>query len=657
MRNIFILLTVATILFSESSLAQLPTCSSNTPTIIYIQQGSNIFNYDVTLPISATNPILNTIPSGGSGLAISQNLNNPSGPSPTFYAVSGGNYVYWDGVAWVNTGHNAGPGGFVNPGGGGNYIYNYSFGGDVTRYDGTGNATILFNIPGFGSGGPFDIVGDCDGGFYVIRTQTTGGPSFVRKYDSAANLVQSWTTTGTGGNAGGGFAIVNNTIYFYNGTGFHNAPFSTGLSNLSFTPNTDSIPNPSDMASCPVCDITPPPGADFGISNDTICESECIMFNDLSTDTPTVWSWTFPGGTPSSSSVQNPPQVCFNTPGVHSIRLIVGNSVGMDTVVKVVNVFAQPTASITGESSICDGESATLLVQPSGQTYAWNTNESTQSISVTPNATTTYTAIVSNPACADTTTFVVEVNEPPIVAVSSTRTDCDKDNGTATAAAGQGTPPYTFDWGGMTGATITDLPVGNYNVVVTDAKGCTTSASVSVGIHPNPVATITPYPEVSVRIGESVQLNATGGVEYTWTPDIYLSCTSCPNPVVRTPISEFQLYCVKVTDENGCEDTACTTVVVDTSCSTIFIPNAFTPNGDTRNDNIKIENSCDINQLTFRIFNRWGQLVFETDRLNDPWDGTFKGELQPIGTFYYFLNADLINGRKVIQRGDITLIR
>jgi gliding motility-associated-like protein len=104
-------------------------------------------------------------------------------------------------------------------------------------------------------------------------------------------------------------------------------------------------------------------------------------------------------------------------------------------------------------------------------------------------------------------------------------------------------------------------------------------------------------------------------------------------------------------------DTACTTVIVDTSCSYIFIPTAFTPNNDGLNDQISINNTCKIDRLIFRIFNRWGQLVFESRNVNDKWDGTFKGEPQPVSTFHYYLEADLINGRKVRQRGDITLIR
>ncbi len=247
----YLTLILTFVLLSHCAIAQ-PPCQNGNDGFIYIQQGSGIQNYDPALPISATNPVLNTIPNGGGGLAVANNLNGP-GPSPTFYAVSGGNYIYWNGVTWVNTGHSAGVGGFVNPGGAGNFIFNYTAGGAISKYDGTGNATVLFTIPGFGSGGPFDVVGNCDGSFYVLRTDTTGNnPGFMRRYDPNGVLLQSWAVTGTWGTAGGGFAIVDNVVYYHNTSGFKSAVLSSGPV-LNFSNVGVTIPNPSDMANCAVC--------------------------------------------------------------------------------------------------------------------------------------------------------------------------------------------------------------------------------------------------------------------------------------------------------------------------------------------------------------------------------------------------------------------
>lgn len=655
MRKLTVLF-VLSFLWPLALLAQLPDCTVSPSSIVYIQTGGGIYNYDVTLPQSPTNPSLNTIPNGGSGLAVSNNLNNPLGPSPTFYCVIGGNYAYWDGAAWVNTGHSAGPGGYVNPGGGGNYIYNYTAGGNISRYDGTGPATVLFNIPGFGSGGPFDVVGDCDGGFYVLRTDTNGGPGFMRKYDSTATLVSSWTTTGTWSTAGGGFAIANNTVYYRNGSGFRSAPFTAPNTNLAFTALTPTTQSPSDMACCPICDPSGPT-ADFSISRDTICQGDCVNFTDLSSGITTSWSWSFATGVPSTSILQNPMGVCFNTAGLHTIQLVASDGSSSDTITKELLVAPAINASITGDNEICLGSSATLTAQPSGNTYVWNTNNLTQSISRSPSVNTTYQVIVSNLACTDTADFTVSINPLPSVTTSSTLTDCDVDNGTATAIAAGGTSPYTYLWSNSSAtALINNLAVGSYTVIVMDSKNCTASATANVGIQPNPVAVIAPYPVASVRIGESVQLNASGGNQYSWSPSTYLNCVQCSDPL-SSPKVDQMIYCVEVINNNGCKDTACTTVLVDTSCSNIFVPNAFSPNGDGLNDYISISNTCSIDKLNFSIFNRWGQKVFQSNSVLEKWDGRLNGEEQPISTFFYVLEADLINGRTIRQRGDITLVR
>src|SRR5690606_30504954 len=113
-----------------------------------------------------TNPFLNTINCPGSGLAVSDYL----GPGPTyktFYTVVGNVYWYYDGTAWVSSGHTAGA---VNPGAGGGYIYSLIGGtGEVYKYDGTGNASLLTTVTGFASGGPFDLVADKDGNWYILK--------------------------------------------------------------------------------------------------------------------------------------------------------------------------------------------------------------------------------------------------------------------------------------------------------------------------------------------------------------------------------------------------------------------------------------------------------------------------------------------------------
>ncbi len=439
--------------FQHTALAQ-PPCQNGPDGIVYIQGGATIQNYNPALPISATNPVANTIPNGGSGLAVANNLNGP-GPSPTFYAVSGLNYVYWNGTAWINTGHAAGPGGgYVNPGGGGNFIYNYTAGGDISIYDGTGNATLLLNVPGFGTGGPFDLVGDCDGGFYILRTDQGGVGSFLRKYSSTGALVQSWTVTGSSGTAGGGFAIVGNTIFYHNGSGFNSAPFSMSSPTINFTPNTAAIPNPSDMACCPLCNV----------GKDTLYHCQGAPPLNLTTNLPSP-VWTVISG---STVIVGTGATVTALPT--TISLVTATSTintGVDSFVLIpVNalVDAGPNSTITGCDPFADTLNGTLLNTTPGITYNINwtptvnivAGGTTLTPAISQTALTTYTLIVTtNPAeggCTFTDTVVMDINNATPIANFDydLRLGCANDTiiftNTSTLNPG-GNPTYAWNFG------------------------------------------------------------------------------------------------------------------------------------------------------------------------------------------------------------------
>lgn len=170
--------------FCGTASAQFPVCDS----MVYFISGGSVYNLNTLLPISATNPVLNTAPPpGGISLAVSVNLNSTTAPSPTFYAVVGVNYYYYDGTTWVNTGHTSGS---VDIGAGGGYIYGKT-GASIYRYDGTGNATVIATLPA--SVNVFDIAADCEGNFYVLDLGTS---AILRKYSPTGTFLYEWTVLG-----------------------------------------------------------------------------------------------------------------------------------------------------------------------------------------------------------------------------------------------------------------------------------------------------------------------------------------------------------------------------------------------------------------------------------------------------------------------------
>jgi gliding motility-associated-like protein len=191
------------------------------------------------------------------------------------------------------------------------------------------------------------------------------------------------------------------------------------------------------------------------------------------------------------------------------------------------------------------------------------------------------------------------------------------------------------------------------HLTVTSPVGCTakddamirTSAPVHINVTPN---TTIPY-------GNSIQLNADGAFYYVWTPTPYLD-----NPNIKDPVAtpyEPTLYTVYAMNKVGiCRDTARVFVDIDYTM-TEFIPSAFTPNGDGKNDVFKVFNMKYQRLLEFRVYNRWGQKVFDTIDDTKGWDGTFNGEACDAGVYNYIIRVAKPDGTQKLYRGDVTLLR
>ena len=177
---------------------------------------------------------------------------------------------------------------------------------------------------------------------------------------------------------------------------------------------------------------------------------------------------------------------------------------------------------------------------------------------------------------------------------------------------------------------------------------------------------VKPLPKVAAGVdhiiikGQEVQIDATSpnDVTYVWSPDYKLSCTDCQTPMASPEVDTT--YRVTAINEYGCKATDRLSIQVIEDCAgkMVYVPNTFTPNGDGQNDLLKVFGPGVASVKEVRVFNRWGQLVFETnDPANIGWDGTFKGvELNP-GVFVYYMDVECINGERTIKKGDITLLR
>jgi gliding motility-associated-like protein len=211
---------------------------------------------------------------------------------------------------------------------------------------------------------------------------------------------------------------------------------------------------------------------------------------------------------------------------------------------------------------------------------------------------------------------------------------------------------------GNTSSTITVIPISTSNYSVTVSIGsCTDTASTSVIVNPSP--TVTAGGEATISAGSSVTLTAAGGGPYSWNNGDTSASISVSPPGTT-------VYYVTTTNAYGCTDIDSVVVyVLDPGCghpeNDLFIPNAFSPNGDGENDSVKIEyrqRAACIRSFYFSVFNRWGQKVFETETISDYWDGRSKGGyLFESAVFTYYCKLTTISDETTVKRGNISLLK
>jgi gliding motility-associated-like protein len=236
---------------------------------------------------------------------------------------------------------------------------------------------------------------------------------------------------------------------------------------------------------------------------------------------------------------------------------------------------------------------------------------------------------------------------------SQTNVTCNAlGTGTANIIGGTGSFTYLWNPSGQTTAIAVGLTTGTYSVIVTDLNdGCTDTAYVSITNSGGPLANA--GLDVTINSGSSTQLIATGGGSYQW------STGATTNSILVAPITTT-IYCVTVTDANGCMDSACVKVFVEHPCPSLEklgVPDAFSPNSDSKNDFFMLQGWTECTtEFTIFIYDRWGEMIYQSADVNFKWDGRFKGKTMDPAVFVYYIKAT-VNSSKVEKQGNITLIR
>lgn len=411
----------------------------------------------------------------------------------------------------------------------------------------------------------------------------------------------------------------------------------------------------------------------------TVCQGDDLTLTAEATQFG-AFTWTNGGVEVSQDATFNPPT---NQEGTTTYTVTFQNECETLTDMVTVTVLLAPQFTPPSIETLCasDAESVVLNENPNdiAYTYNWTSSDGTLNTMeaapvVTPLMTTTYMVTVESENCpALEASFTIEVIENATLTVPEMQTVCQNDDLTITAEA---TQPGTFTWTTPGGTIISedpsfDPPTENEGFVVytvtfenecetlTDSVRVTTIGAILVDsltctpdLNPVPQGT-----EVTFAVFTSPSAADLNNPTYEWTSsDGTVFGTSQEASLLVTTEAEQESVMVTVTTANGCSVT--TDKEFDVLPAAIEVPNIFTPNDDQTNDTFSAVVSGNIEIVAFRVYNRWGQLVFDDHTAANGWDGTFNGNLSPSDVYIYYI-AYLRPGatEEEIASGDVTLVR
>ena len=460
------------------------------------------------------------------------------------------------------------------------------------------------------------------------------------------------TTTLNDPTAGGSWTSSNTNIAIVNITSGLVTAIAPGSVSISYT-------LPSGCATTTTLAVNP--GATPVTGASVLCAGSSATLSD---ETP-GGTWTT--GNAAIATASTTGTIIGVSPGTATITYTLSNGCYVTATVVIPSTNA---VILTPDTTICNGESVTIRVNgdPTLQ-YNWSpstglNNPNIMDPTATPSVITTYVMTASVPGTNCSVTKQMTVNVTSVSAIAGPdQIVCVKSPIVLKAIPDSGN--YTYLWTGPNGysnslpdpvinyAQITND--GTYTIQITDNNsGCSGQATTMVTVVPGNILTNVTL-EQTIMYGSTIQLNADNAVYYRWTPED----GSLSNPNINNPIAaprSTTIYTVYGLDLNGCLDSA--SVLINVSFDSIFIPNAFTPNGDGLNDVFRVGNLGYYKIVEMNIFNRWGNMVYHAaDGESRGWDGTYNGVPQDMGVYNYLIILSSPDGRQHDYKGNLTLIR
>jgi gliding motility-associated-like protein len=329
-----------------------------------------------------------------------------------------------------------------------------------------------------------------------------------------------------------------------------------------------------------------------------VCEGEIaeIQYNGI-TSPDYSFNWNFSNAEILSGTTSGPYAVLWNTPGINSVSLQVTDQFGCSSS-NVENVTVNPTPEVIFESITggCEPLTVTFINNSlDGFSYLWDFGDGSTSI--------------------------------------------------------EQSPEHIY------AAGLFDVAL-----TVTSAEGCVSSVVFPgyIEILPVPVADASVLEDISHPYDLSLatfhfQNNSLFADSYLW--DFGDGTTSSETNPTHTYTSLDTFFAMLTSSNKYCDDTIKLGPIIIVFYNEIFFPTAFSPNADGKNDQFHELQQVGLSKLYYAVFNRWGEMVYETNTTNGEWDGSYKGERAEVGVYFWYAKADMVNGTHLERKGNVTLIQ
>ena len=402
------------------------------------------------------------------------------------------------------------------------------------------------------------------------------------------------------------------------------------------------------------------PPLNLAFKDTLICVNDIVQLNAGSNG---IFSWS-PNFNITNANSKSP-TVSPNVTTTYFVDIDDNGCMNRDSV--KVRVTSHVNLQVMNDTTICQGDTIKLHIISDGFRFSWlpaaqlNNAASVNPVATT-KSTTTYQVTASIGGCAATESVLVTAIPYPIADAGPDTTICDKTiaqlNAHITGNSFAWSPTSTLLNSNQLNPAATPRSSTSYNLIVYDNKGCPKPGIDQVAVTVLPPIHAFAGTDTAIITGQPLQMNASGGVNYLWSPATGLSNVNIFNPLASfTNSGDSIRYKVQVFNQAGCYDSAFVSVHIFKTLPAVFVPNAFTPDHNGKNDLLK-PIAVGMKQIEyFHVYNRWGQKVFSTSVNKEGWDGTIRGKLQNSGMYVWAVKAIDYSGKPYFHKGVSLLIR